>query len=58
MSFHLTRLDKVIFLSLCFDWQLNDNSEALAHQRLATKMLAAKMKEMEKSGNTGDSQSV
>lgn len=27
---------------------LNDNSEALVHQRLATKMLAAKMREMEK----------
>jgi len=27
---------------------LNDNSEALAHQRLATKLLAAKMTEMEK----------
>lgn len=57
---YLTRLHiyKVIFLSYCFDWQLNDNSEALAHQRLATKMLAAKMKEMEKCGNTGNSQSV
>ena len=31
-----------------FDQQLNDNSEALVHQRLATKMLAAKMREMEK----------
>ncbi|XP_078358341.1 coiled-coil domain-containing protein 125-like [Oculina patagonica] len=30
---------------------LNDNSEALAHQRLATKILAAKMKEMEKCGS-------
>jgi len=37
---------------------LNDNSEALAHQRLATKMLAAKMKEMEKCGNTGESQAI
>ena len=37
-----------MFGLLCFDWQLSDNSEALAHQRLATKMLAAKMKEMEK----------
>lgn len=32
---------------------LHDNSEALAHQRLATKMLAAKMKEMEKCSNCG-----
>ena len=53
-----SRLRELMFLSLCFDWQLNDNSEALAHQRLATKMLAAKMKEMEKCGNTGDSQTV
>lgn len=53
-----SRLHELILLSLCFDWQLNDNSEALAHQRLATKMLAAKMKEMEKRGNAGDSQTV
>lgn len=32
---------------------LHDNSEALAHQRLATKMLAAKMKGMEKCNNCG-----
>lgn len=38
---------KNLFFST-FDQQLNDNSEALVHQRLATKMLAAKMREMEK----------
>lgn len=39
---------KNLFFFSTFDQQLNDNSEALVHQRLATKMLAAKMREMEK----------
>lgn len=40
-------MEEPVFFST-FDQQLNDNSEALVHQRLATKMLAAKMREMEK----------
>lgn len=40
-------MEEPVFFST-FDQQLNDNREALVHQRLATKMLAAKMREMEK----------
>ncbi|KAM7437593.1 hypothetical protein ABFA07_012779 [Porites harrisoni] len=37
---------------------LTDNSEALAHQRLATKLLAAKMKEMERDSSAFSSKAL
>ncbi|XP_073238590.1 coiled-coil domain-containing protein 125-like [Porites lutea] len=37
---------------------LTDNSEALAHQRLATKLLAAKMKEMERDSSAFSSRAL
>ena len=42
---------------LCY-LQLTDNSEALAHQRLATKLLAAKMKEMERDSSAFSSKAL
>ena len=42
---------------LCY-LQLTDNSEALAHQRLATKLLAAKMKEMERDSSAFSSRAL
>ena len=42
---------------LCY-LQLTDNSEGLAHQRLATKLLAAKMKEMERDSSAFSSKAL